>query len=367
MVAAYLYAILNCALSILFLVMVNLLAYRHWDTIKNKAYLRWIFPIMSLFYIYFGIAYGQIVLMPESSAHVGATYIRPGFTLFLIATFLSVNLVTQDAERLKITRLSLMESQQARAREQQEFFEFRERWLKEREDFISIALHELNTPLTLLNGYVLMFAQAANPDQAKEFAQEIVRTTGRFFVMKTMFDAKLHRMDITPFLLHECIQAALDDEWLFTATRKQPGEIRISVSCDETVVVEADFNKIKFVFWEMVRNGLKATEADGQAALERGVKTTAEDGRVLIDVEANDELVLITVEDNGVGIPENYQSRIFEAGSQYFKDMTTRRNEGTGHGLHVVNHIMLEHNGDIVLDWSEVGAGTRFALYLPRR
>ena len=246
----------------------------------------------------------------------------------------------------------LMVVEHARLNEQGEYLKLKETLVKEKENFVAIALHEINTPLTLLNGYVSMLGLAETLDEARAHAEAIQRTSGRFTVMKMLFDARLHGMHLTAFDLCECAAKAVADPWLLVATRKKPGEVRITYACDGPFAVEADYKKIRVAIWELCRNGLKAVEAGGT---------------VSVEIHAENGHVVVMVEDDGVGIPESYRERIWEAGSQFFTEMTTRRNEGTGHGLYTVRHIMEAHGGSVELDWSEEGKGSRFMLLLPRR
>jgi signal transduction histidine kinase len=255
-------------------------------------------------------------------------------------------LVTREAVRLQI-------SERARIDEQAHYLLLREELVKEKENFVAIALHEINTPLTLLGGYVTMLISSQTLEEAQLMADAIRRTSGRFSVMKTLFDARLHHMHLDAFDLCGCVETAVADQWLYVATRKQPGEVQILSSCEGPLTVEADYEKVRVAIWELVRNALKAVEPG--------------DGRITVTVTSSNGHAIIIVEDNGIGITPAYRERIWEAGSQFYEDMTTRRNEGTGHGLYTVRHIMDEHGGVATLDWTEEGVGSRFILYLPRQ
>ncbi|MEZ4591812.1 MAG: sensor histidine kinase [Chloroflexota bacterium] len=361
------YALVNLCLANIYLVAVLILARRHWPTIRGKKYLRAVPPLTSLIYIFLAIAYGLVLFVPSERDTIGRAALRPTLPLVQTAIFAIVWLAVFEAEQLRVARLDLQRSERERLAEREEYLQFKERLIEEREDFVGIVLHEINTPLTLLNGYVGMMAEAAELAQAQEIAGEIRRTAGRFFVMKTMFDARLHRLHISAFDLCDAAARAIGDPYLYVATRKMLGEIPIAFTCSGPIIVEADFEKIRVAIWELIRNALKATEADGETAVRRGVKRAAENGRITVEVTAENGHAIVIVEDNGIGIPESYRPRIFEPGSQLFESMMARRNEGAGYGLYTVNHIMNEHHGAVALDWTAEGEGSRFVLYLPRR
>ena len=286
---------------------------------------------------------------------------RPTFLLIAIGcaavTPLVLILERVDARRQRLVadnaRLAAEREQERleRIREREEIVTLREELLKEKEDFVAVALHEINTPLTLLTGYVQMMVTAGTLDEARDHAQSIARTTGRFFLMKMLFDARLHRLHLTAFDLCHCVEAALRDPYLFVATRKEPGDVEIQADC-EPLTVEADYEKVRVAILELVRNGLKATEPGGC---------------VTVTISASNGHFIVTVEDDGVGIPSDFLPRIWEPGSQYFEQMMTRRNEGAGYGLYTVRHVAEAHNGSAELEWTALGEGSRFALYLPRR
>jgi two-component system sensor histidine kinase SenX3 len=76
-----------------------------------------------------------------------------------------------------------------------------------------------------------------------------------------------------------------------------------------------------------------------------------------------DDIIEVTVSDQGHGIPEGEQSRIFER--FYRVDAArSRATGGTGLGLAIVKHICSNHGGDVTV-WSEEGRGSTFTIRLP--
>lgn len=96
---------------------------------------------------------------------------------------------------------------------------------------------------------------------------------------------------------------------------------------------------------------------------DNAVKYNSEGGKVRIDVAAKDETVVLTVSDDGIGIPEDEQSRVFERFYRVDKSRSKSAG-GTGLGLSIVKHSVLLHAGTMTLD-SSVGIGTTITIVFP--
>ncbi len=82
-------------------------------------------------------------------------------------------------------------------------------------------------------------------------------------------------------------------------------------------------------------------------------------GEITIETEATDSKMIIRISDNGVGLPEEHLSKLF---NPFFT--TNPVGEGTGLGLSISYGIIQKHGGSIEVE-SEVGRGTTFTIYLP--
>ncbi|WP_051309731.1 hybrid sensor histidine kinase/response regulator [Desulfogranum japonicum] len=139
-----------------------------------------------------------------------------------------------------------------------------------------------------------------------------------------------------------------------------PANIDISSNLQQGVMVKADPTQIHQVIMNLCTNAYQALGDDGgeiAISLET-VEITARRGVEIGNISAG-SYAKLTVSDNGVGIPEEYLTRIFEP---YFT--TKSVNQGTGLGLSVVHGIINDHCGAVNVE-SAPGKGTKFSLYLP--
>ena len=102
---------------------------------------------------------------------------------------------------------------------------------------------------------------------------------------------------------------------------------------------------------------------DEENLIDNGLKYTPRHGSVRAILSSKEDQATIRIEDNGIGIPEEYLDRIFE---RFFRVDKARSREigGTGLGLAIVKNICLKHDGNVEVE-SKDGKGTTFTITLP--
>ena len=93
---------------------------------------------------------------------------------------------------------------------------------------------------------------------------------------------------------------------------------------------------------------------------DNAIRYNNEGGSVLVSVKKEQDRVLLTVQDTGIGIPIEHQDRIFERFYRVDKSRS-KSTGGTGLGLAIVKHIVAQFDARIEL-WSETGRGTRIQI-----
>jgi two-component system sensor histidine kinase PilS (NtrC family) len=128
-------------------------------------------------------------------------------------------------------------------------------------------------------------------------------------------------------------------------------EVEIAAVADEPLVVYADPAKLRQVVWNLVRNAADAAAAGGKHVRVEA-RRVGEPGQAQAPGP-----VVITIEDDGPGIPPDLLARIFDP---FF----TTKQKGTGLGLATCHAIVAEHGGQIDVE-TEVGKGTKVVVRLP--
>ncbi|GAA4191603.1 ATP-binding protein [Microbacterium oryzae] len=227
-----------------------------------------------------------------------------------------------------------------------------ERLQQMRQDFIANTSHELKTPV----GAIGLLAEAMDsasddPDQVRRFAGRMSAEARRLgeLTARIMNLSKLQAADelteVGDVAIDEVVAAAIEQYQVQAGSAEvvlvRGGDRGLHVRGSATILVEALGNLI----------------ANAIAYSPRG-------SRVGIGVRGTAEAVEIAVTDQGIGIAEADQQRVFER--FYRADQArSRRTGGTGLGLAIVKHAVSRHGGEVRL-WSQPDRGSTFTIRLPR-
>jgi two-component system, OmpR family, phosphate regulon sensor histidine kinase PhoR len=221
-----------------------------------------------------------------------------------------------------------------------------------RSDFIANASHELRTPLTSIQGYSESLASGPmTPSEVEAHVTVIQRNVHR---MRDLID------DLMDLSRIESGGGAPD-----------PSRVDV-VKLAQTLVADARPRLAHAKLEAQVRSAAaspawadrKAVEQVLENLLTNAIRYSDEGGRITIEIEAKGEILEISVEDTGIGIPEEALRRIFER--FYRVDASRSRAIGsTGLGLSIVRHLVQAMGGTIRVE-SRLGEGSRFTFTLPR-
>ena len=224
-----------------------------------------------------------------------------------------------------------------------------------KDEFVSVVSHELRTPLTALRGSLGLLLAGLLGEDASAEARTLVQMAHDNAV-------RLGRLVDDILDLDRAGRGAL------TYTRRRLEVPTLLETAAETVHgaavaagVELDVEPFDAVVWaDEYRINQALTNLLGNA-----IRFSPPQGRVLLHGEADDYAVRIKVTDEGPGIPEHAQSRLFDRFWQV-DSSDSRARGGTGLGLAIAKSIVESHGGWIVVD-SKPGEGSTFTLALPLR
>jgi two-component system phosphate regulon sensor histidine kinase PhoR len=248
-----------------------------------------------------------------------------------------------------------------------------------RRDFVANVSHELRTPLTAITGYAETLRDGAlrDPTQAKEFVDVIVRHAGRLrALIEDLLDLSsveqgAARLDIRPAPVRE-VAAQAESAVRVGADRRRHALV-VDVP-DGLPPVLADRDRLAQVLINLLDNAIKFTPDGGRITLAAravgggaggggGASGATASGASAVGGGPGAARVVLTVADNGVGIPPSELGRIFER--FYRVDRSRDRREGgTGLGLAIAKHLVQAMGGTITAE-SRQGEGTRFTVSLP--
>lgn len=222
----------------------------------------------------------------------------------------------------------------------------------ERREFVANVSHELRTPLTTMRSYLEALADGAWKDEeiAPNFLDVTQNETERMIrlvndlLQLSKMDSKDYRLskdwiDFIFFYNRIIDRFEMTKQQNVTFERKLP---------DHSAFVEIDEDKLTQVLDNIISNALKYSP---------------EGGKVTFSIEEKDEFIIVSVSDQGVGIPKENIDQIFERFYRVDK-ARTRKLGGTGLGLAIAKEMVEAHGGKIWAASTE-GKGTTISFSLP--
>jgi PAS domain S-box-containing protein len=222
---------------------------------------------------------------------------------------------------------------------------------KQRENFISIASHELKTPLTSLQGSLQMMHRIIDKDTVITDKLKKLSETSKRSILKlsalvgdlldsTKISKGQLNLNISNFSISELVDKCCSHVRL-------EGKYHITYKGDLSLKVRADEQKIDQVLVNFVNNA---------------VKYAPESKEIIVEVVEFSDKIKVAVIDYGEGIPEDKIPYIFN--SYYQVNNAAHNIQGLGLGLYISAEIIKKHEGEIGVE-SEIGKGSTFWFTLP--
>ncbi|WP_419726752.1 HAMP domain-containing sensor histidine kinase [Terrisporobacter petrolearius] len=223
-----------------------------------------------------------------------------------------------------------------------------------RRDFVANVSHELKTPLTSINGFVetLIMNEDLPVNKRNRFLAIIQKESDRLkrliedILLLSSIESK-NNLVMENIILYDVFKEVY--EMINYIANSKKIDLQYTFE-DKEAVVQAYGDYLKQLLLNLIDNAIKYTPEGGRVTVNQFTK--------------NDEIV-IEVIDNGVGIPKEDQSKIFQRFYRVDK-ARSRSVGGTGLGLAITKHIVHSLKGSIGLE-SELGEGSKFIVKLPKK
>jgi len=244
-----------------------------------------------------------------------------------------------------------------------EFANLRLKQLDEaKSDFLSIASHQLRTPLTAIKGYASMILEGSYGkisattksvvDKIFQSSQRLVLIIGDFLDISHIEQGTM-QYDFAALDIKE-LARGLVDEFKVTienlADKSQALKISFEADEKENFSVNADRNKIRQVVSNLIDNSIKYTPA---GFVKVSLSNISENGNVLLKIE-----------DSGIGLSAETMPNLFKKFGRA-KSLSSAYANGSGLGLYVAKEIIKAHKGKIWAESEGEGRGSRFYVELP--
>jgi signal transduction histidine kinase len=223
-----------------------------------------------------------------------------------------------------------------------------------KDQFISVATHELRTPLASIKGYMeLILEEKIGPVSAevgsclgvvKRNADRLSHLTDDMLDLRRLESGKFE-LNLEPVSFHEIVDDCVSEIAPFLNEKKQRLHLELA---DGPIRIQADPIRLSQVLVNLLSNACKFTP---------------ERGEIRIRVEGEAEEVKVQISDNGIGIRKGDLERVFEPFAAIQKSTYVK---GTGLGLAVTKALVEAHGGRIWAESEGEGKGSMFTFTLPR-
>lgn len=222
-----------------------------------------------------------------------------------------------------------------------------------RSEFLAVLAHELRNALAPVDyGTRLLSDPGATPEVARSVRAMMTRQVGHMSQLVgglldlSSLDAGVFSVSLQPIDLREAIEEAID---MSLPLLNQAGHAFALDAPTDRLPVSGDRTRLVQVFTNLLNNAAKYTPPGG---------------RISLAVRREGEHVRVSVQDNGVGLPQDAEDSIFEMFTR-LPESARPDERGLGIGLALVRRIVRAHGGTVTAQSDGLGSGSKFSVVLP--
>jgi len=226
-----------------------------------------------------------------------------------------------------------------------------------KDEFLATISHELRNPLNVILGYselLLRLKEIKSSPQLLKMSEALRRNAlAQSHLIRDLLE--LSRLRSGKLILNSetvSIRTAIENAIETVRADARAKQIAIEIGGpDEPLLVEGDLLRLEQIIWNLLSNAVKFTPTNG---------------KVSVRLRREDEDVVLTVQDTGVGIDSEFLAHVFEMFRQGDAG-TNREHSGLGIGLALVQQLVQLHHGSVQCHSEGRGKGTTFTVRLPEK
>jgi PAS domain S-box-containing protein len=219
-----------------------------------------------------------------------------------------------------------------------------------KDGFVALVSHEVRTPLTSILGYLELLTELELSEEQRSYTTIIRRNSDRLLRLTNdlLFIAQIEDGHLTVERDHIDLGPIIAEALAAASPRAKTGEVEIASYEHSSLPITGDADRLAQLLDNLISNAVKFTPAGGKVEVSAG---------------SDEEAIWIEVRDNGIGIDQDDQERLF---NKFFRTRAATKAsiQGTGLGLAISKAIVQAHGGAIHVESVE-GEGTTFRVELP--
>jgi len=227
---------------------------------------------------------------------------------------------------------------------------------KLKDDFLSMASHELNTPIAAIEGYLSMILQEGLggkiPPKAREYLESVFQSSQRLaHLVKDLLNvSRIESNRIHIIYEEKQIEDVIDQSIMEVMSKAKEAKHALTFEKPKKQLPKTwlDITRITEILINILGNAIKYTP-DG--------------GKIVVKATSDDKKIIVAVQDNGKGIPKEREKAVFEKFSQV--DVMKDEVKGTGLGMYIAKKFIELMKGQIWFHSDGANKGTTFYFSLP--
>ncbi|OGM08770.1 hypothetical protein A2Z67_01835 [Candidatus Woesebacteria bacterium RBG_13_36_22] len=225
---------------------------------------------------------------------------------------------------------------------------------KLKDEFLSMAAHELRTPITALVGYLVLLQKKISPEEAQKIASDIALLQSLTNDLRNLIEdlldvSRIEQGRLTYEVADVDVNKVIGDVVATLFPSAQEKGLAINYQAQSLPIVKADHNRLRQVVTNLLGNSVKYTL----------------EGSIEVKAKKEDKFIEVSVKDTGIGIPPNELPKLFSKFHRV-QDKKTESARGTGLGLWITKQIVEQMGGKMSVE-SIYGTGSRFSFTIPLR